>query len=86
LEDSNVWGKQETIKMNDGEVKSAREWYVKQGMEIITLTPQERKAWEEYTMSRYMIIAKELDAKGYPATEALKYAQERLAFHAKESK
>jgi TRAP-type transport system periplasmic protein len=84
LEESNIWGKQETIKMLDSEVKSAREWYVKNGMEIIQLTPQEKKKWEDYCMSRYMIVAKELDAKGYPATEALKYAQERLAFHAKQ--
>jgi TRAP-type C4-dicarboxylate transport system substrate-binding protein len=84
LEESNIWGKQETVKMLDEQVKSAREWYVANGMEITQLTPQEKKTWEEYAMSRYMIVAKELDAKGYPASEALKYAQERLAFHSKE--
>ena len=86
LEDASVWGKQETVKMNEAEVKNAREWYIKQGMEIITLTPEEKKKWEEYAMSRYMIVAKELDAKGYPATEALKYAQERVKFHASQQK
>jgi TRAP-type C4-dicarboxylate transport system substrate-binding protein len=82
LEESNVWGKQETLKMNEAEVKNATDWAVKNGMQIITPTSQERTKWEEYIMSRYLIIAKELDAKGYPATEAFKYARERVAFHA----
>jgi TRAP-type C4-dicarboxylate transport system substrate-binding protein len=81
LEDASVWGKEETAKTLDGETKTAREWYVKQGMEIITLTPQEKKKWEDYTMSRYMMLSKELDAKGYPATESVKFGQERLAFY-----
>ncbi len=86
LEDASVWGKQETLKMNEQEVKNAKEWYAKNGMEFIKLTPEEKKKWEEYAMSRYMIVAKELDAKGYPATEALKYAQERLRFYAAQQK
>jgi TRAP-type transport system periplasmic protein len=81
LEESNVWGKQETIKMNDEQVKSAREWYVQNGMQITQLTPQEKKTWEDYAMSRYMIVAKEMDAKGYPATEAIKFCQERVKFY-----
>jgi TRAP-type transport system periplasmic protein len=83
LEESNVWGKQETAKMNDTEVKNAREWYVKNGMQILTLTPQELKIWRDYAFSRYGIVAKEMDAKGYPASEALKYAQERVEFYSK---
>jgi TRAP-type C4-dicarboxylate transport system substrate-binding protein len=86
LEDASVWGKQETLNMNESEVKKAMEWYIQQGMQIITLTPQEKKKWEEYAMSRFMVVAKELDAKGYPASEALKYGQERLKFHAAQQK
>ena len=81
LEDMAAWGKQETIKVNDEQVTEARKWCVERGMEILTLSPQDRKTWVEFLTQVYLGLAAEMDAKGYPATEAFKYAQERVNYY-----
>jgi TRAP-type transport system periplasmic protein len=81
LEDMAAWGKQETIRVNDEQVKEARKWCVERGMEIITLSPQERKTWVDFLTTVYLKLAAEMDAKGYPASEAFKYEQERLNYY-----
>jgi len=81
MEDMGNWAKQETVRVNDEQVLEARKWCVERGMEVLTLTPEERKTWVDFLTSVYLEIAEDFDAKGYPATEGFKYAQERLNYH-----
>jgi TRAP-type C4-dicarboxylate transport system substrate-binding protein len=83
LEDNSEWGKRETVKMLDEEAQAAKDWAKKQGMEFITLNKEEEKRWVATIEPVYLKLASELDAKGYPATSAFKYARERLAYHMK---
>jgi TRAP-type C4-dicarboxylate transport system substrate-binding protein len=79
--DMGAWAKQETMRVNDNQVVEAREWCKERGMEVLILTPEEKKTWVDFLTSVYLEIAKDFDAKGYPATEGFKYAQERLNYH-----
>ena len=81
--DNCKWGKAETVKFLDKDTESAKEWAIKQGMEFITLKPEERKKWVAAAEPVYLRIAGDLDAKGYPATAAFKFGQERLAHYMK---
>jgi len=83
IEEDCAWGKRETVKMLDEQVEATKEWCIKQGLEILTLKPEERAKWVEFLGPIYLRLAAELDAKGYPATSAFKFAQERLAHYMK---
>lgn len=81
MDDMGAWAKQETVRVSDEQVSEARKWCQERGMEVLTLSPEERKNWVDTLTVAYLAIAKDFDAKGYPATEGFKYAQERLNYH-----
>ena len=83
LEENAKWGKAETIKFLDQDSENSKQWAMKEGMEFITLTPEEKKKWMEAIGPVYLKLAADLEAKGYPATSAFKFAQERLAYYTK---
>jgi TRAP-type C4-dicarboxylate transport system substrate-binding protein len=83
IDDNCKWGKRESVKMFDEEDQSCKEWAIKHGMEFITLKPDEKKRWAAFLEPVYLRLAAELDAKGYPASSAFRFAQERLTHHAK---
>jgi TRAP-type C4-dicarboxylate transport system substrate-binding protein len=83
LTDDSKWGEREYVKFLDEDTKRSKEWAITEGMEFITLTPDEKKKWVAALEPVYLKVAAGLDAKGYPATEAFKFAQERLAHYMK---
>jgi TRAP-type C4-dicarboxylate transport system substrate-binding protein len=83
MEDDAKWGKAETVKFLDADTENAQQWATKEGMQFITLTPAEKKKWVEAIGPVYLKLAADLDAKGYPASSAFKFAQERLAHYMK---
>ena len=83
MDDNCKWGERELVKFLDDVTKSSKAWATKEGMEFITLKREERKKWVAALQPVYLRIAAELDAKGYPATEAFKYGQERLEHYMK---
>jgi TRAP-type C4-dicarboxylate transport system substrate-binding protein len=83
MEDNSKWGKAETVKFLDADTENSKQWATKEGMEFITLKPEERKKWVEAIGPVYLKLATDLDAKGYPASSAFKFAQERLAHYMK---
>ena len=83
MDDNCKWGERELVKFLDDVTISSKEWATKEGMEFITLKREERKKWVAALQPVYLRIAAELDAKGYPATEAFKYGQERLEHYMK---
>ena len=83
IDDNCKWGKAETVKFLDEDTARSQEWAIKEGMEFITLTKEEKKKWVAAIGPVYLKLAADLDAKGYPASEAFKFAQERLAHYMK---
>ena len=83
MDDNSKWGKRELVRFLDQITKESKEWAIKEGMQFITLKPEEKKQWVAALGPIYLRLAADLDAKGYPASEAFKFAQERLAYHAK---
>jgi TRAP-type C4-dicarboxylate transport system substrate-binding protein len=83
MEDNCKWGKAETVKFLDEDTERSKQWATKEGMEFITLKAEERKKWVEAIGPVYLKLATDLDAKGYPATSAFKFAQDRLAHYTK---
>ena len=83
MEDNSNSGKRELVRFLDEDTESSKQWAIKQGMEFITLKPEEKKKWVEAIGPVYLKLATDLDAKGYPASSAFKFAQERLAHYTK---
>lgn len=65
---------------------AGREWLVKRGVEIISLTPEEEARWFE-TGSKPLIEAyiKEMKEKGLPGDEAVKFLMESFKEHKKQA-
>lgn len=83
IDDSREWAKKEWVVDRDASDKDSMEWAKKLGMEFITLTPEERKRWLSILGPVQDRMAAELDAKGYPATEVLKFVRERKGVYVK---
>ncbi|MBN2060969.1 MAG: TRAP transporter substrate-binding protein DctP [Deltaproteobacteria bacterium] len=81
IDDMGAFGKEETVRVNDEQVSEALKWCMDRGMENIIPTPEERNTWVQFLTDVYLKLAADMDAKGYPATEAFKYTQERLNYH-----
>ena len=83
MDDNSKWGKSETVRFLDEDTERSKQWAITQGMEFITLKPEERRKWVDAIGPVYLKLAASLDAKGYPASSAFKFAQERLAHYTK---
>ena len=83
IEDSRDWLKREMVKMVDESDKAGIEFGKKLGMEFIELAPEERKRWFSIIGPVQDQMAADLDAKGYPATEVLRFVRERMAHYIK---
>ncbi len=78
IDDSREQFKRDMVAAYDDGDKGAVAWCKKQGMEFITLKPEERKRWLNVIGPVQDRQAADLDAKGYPATEVLKFTRERM--------
>ena len=83
LTDNSAFGKSEMIKALDNEVEAAKQWASEKGIEVLSLSPDEKAAMMATIMPVYLKLAAEMDTKGYPATEAYKFASERLKEYSK---
>jgi TRAP-type C4-dicarboxylate transport system substrate-binding protein len=83
IDDSREWGKRDCVATFDDGDKAGIEWAKGQGMEFIPLKPEEKKRWLAILKDAYGKLAAGLDARGYPATKTLVFAQERVAEYVK---
>jgi TRAP-type C4-dicarboxylate transport system substrate-binding protein len=83
MDENCKWGERELVKFLDDVTKTSKAWATKEGMEFITLKRDEKKKWISALQPVYLRIAAELDAKGYPASEAFKFGQKRLEEYTK---
>jgi len=83
IDDSREGFKHDMVTAYDDGDKGAVAWAKKQGMEFIALKPEERRRWLSVIGPVQDRQAAELDAKGYPATEVLKFTRERIEAYVK---
>jgi TRAP-type C4-dicarboxylate transport system substrate-binding protein len=83
IDDSREQFKHEMVAAYDDGDKGAVAWAEKNGMQFVTLKPEERKRWLSVIGPVQDHQAADLDAKGYPATEVLKFTRERMETYIK---
>jgi TRAP-type C4-dicarboxylate transport system substrate-binding protein len=83
IDDSREEFKREMVAAYDDGDKGAVAWAEKHGMEFVTLKPEERKRWLSVIAPIQDRQAADLDAKGYPATQVLKFTRERMEAYVK---
>ena len=52
-------------------------------IKLIPPSPEDQKRWHQLLDQEYAAIAKDLDAKGYPGTDLIKFIKERVAYYSK---
>ncbi len=77
------FGKQETVRTWVDAWEDVKKYYKAEGVEIVTLSPQERAKVVSVVEKTRDKVGQELDAKGLPGTEVVKYIRERVEFYLK---
>ncbi|HVN96648.1 MAG TPA: TRAP transporter substrate-binding protein DctP [Syntrophorhabdaceae bacterium] len=77
------WGKQATVQMWVDAWEEVKKYYKTEGVEIVTLPSQERAKVVSIVEKTRDKVGRELDAKGIPGTEVVKYIRERVQQYAK---
>jgi len=77
------WGKRGTIQTWVDAWEDVKKYYKTEGVEIVTLSPQERAKVLSIVEKTRDKVGQELDAKGIPGTEVVKYIRERVQYYAK---
>lgn len=77
------FGKQATIQTWIDAWEDVKKYYKAEGVEIVTLSPQERAKVAAIVEKTRDKVGLELDAKGLPGTEVVKYIRERVEHYLK---
>jgi TRAP-type C4-dicarboxylate transport system substrate-binding protein len=77
------WGKKGTIQTWVDVWEDVKKYYKAEGVEIITLSPQEKAKVVSIVEKTRDKVGQELDAKGIPGTEVVKYIRERVQYYTK---
>ncbi|MCG6533185.1 MAG: TRAP transporter substrate-binding protein [Syntrophales bacterium LBB04] len=84
IDKNSDFGKQGSIDLLVEGYQAAKEYCKTEGIEHVRLSPQERARWtpiiDKVDKARER-VGKELDGKGIPGTEVVKYMRERIAYY-----
>jgi TRAP-type C4-dicarboxylate transport system substrate-binding protein len=83
IDNSLEWAKRDIVETFDAADKAGVEWAKKQGMEFLTLKPEEMKKWLAVIGPVQDRWGRDEDPKGYPATEVLKFIRQRIDAYVK---
>jgi len=83
IEKSCEFGKEGTTKFWAEAYESALKYYKAQGVEVVRLSPEERARWVPIIERARDRVGADLDAKGVPGTEIVRFIRERIAFYAR---
>jgi TRAP-type C4-dicarboxylate transport system substrate-binding protein len=83
LDSTAEWQQQDYSAAIDAADDEGRAYAKGLNLEFITLTPAEKQRWLDIMTPVQNKIAADLDAKGYPCTEALKFIRGRIAEYVK---
>ena len=78
IDKSCAFGKQGTIDLWVQAWEDAKKYFKAEGVEIVCLSPQEQARWVSIIDRARDRVGAELDAKGIPGTEIVKYIRERV--------
>jgi TRAP-type C4-dicarboxylate transport system substrate-binding protein len=76
------WGKQDTIRYWIEAYAETEKYCKDNGVQLVTLSGEDLKKWNEVVQGVGVKMAKDLDAKGYPGTELLRFINERIKHYA----
>ncbi len=77
------FGRQGTIDLWVEAWENAQKYFKAEGVEVVRLSPQERARWTPIIEKARDRVGAELDGKGLPGTEIVKYIRERIQHYAK---
>jgi TRAP-type transport system periplasmic protein len=77
------WGKKGAIQVWIEAWDLAQKYYKAEGVEVVKLTPQERARVVSIVEKARDRVGAEIDAKGLPGTEIVKYIRERVQYYVK---
>ena len=83
LEKSCEWGKNDTLKLFSVQHEDAKKYLKAEGVEMVHLTGEEKEKLVSVYNRSCDKIGADLDAKGYPGTEIVRFIRERVEHYAR---
>ena len=83
IENSCEWGKEDMIRYWSAGYENAKKYCQAEGIELISLSPEERTQINTIIERNRDKVGADLDAKGYPGTEIVRFIRERAAHYAR---
>ena len=83
IENSCEWGKEDMIRYWSAGYENAKKYCQTEGIELISLSPEERTQFNTIIERNRDKVGADLDAKGYPGTEIVRFIRERAAHYAR---
>jgi len=83
IDKSCEFGKEGTTKFWAEAYETALKYYKATGVEVVRLTPQEKARWVPIIEKARERVGADLDTKGVPGTEIVRYIRERVEFYAR---
>jgi TRAP-type C4-dicarboxylate transport system substrate-binding protein len=83
IENSCEWGKEDMIRYWSAGYENAKKYCQAEGIELISLSPEERTQINTIVERNRFKVGADLDAKGYPGTEIVRFIRERAAHYAR---
>ena len=83
IDESAEFGKQKVLDGWRNTTEDDMKYWKAEGIEIVRFSPQELARWQSIIDRARDRVGKELDGKGLPGTEVVKYIRERIAFYAR---
>lgn len=83
IDNSCEWGKEGTAKFWSDSYEEAKKYFKTEGVELVELSREERARWVPIVEHARDRVGADLDAKGYPGTEIVRFIRERVEHYAK---
>jgi TRAP-type C4-dicarboxylate transport system substrate-binding protein len=83
LEKSCEWAKADAIRYWSDDHENAAKYCRAEGIEMVSFSPEERAKWNAVVERGRDKVAADLDAKGYPGTEILRFIRKRIEHYAR---
>ena len=83
IEKSCEWGKEDMIRYWSAGYENAKKYCQAEGIELISLSPEERTQFNMIIERNRDKVGADLEAKGYPGTEIVRFIRERAAHYAR---
>jgi TRAP-type C4-dicarboxylate transport system substrate-binding protein len=83
IENSCEWGKEDMLRYWSAGYENAKKYCQAEGIELISLSPEERTKFNTIIERTRDKVGADLDAKGYPGTEIVRFIRERAEHYAR---